>query len=143
MDLYGNERMRKMIIVEDDTLLKDSLSLFFRSKGCEVSAFENAEDALEAMGKERFGIVIADHWLPGMDGLALLTRANEIAPDSIRVLITGQPNAGMAEKANRTGVDDFILKPFTPEEIEAALSRLILQRNEFAADAGKNEAETL
>jgi len=127
MALYHELRVKKMIIVEDDTLLKDSLSLYFRSKGCEVSAFENAENALEAMGKDRFGVVIADHRLPGMDGLTLLARTEEIAPDAIRILITGHPNTGMAEKANRTGIDGFILKPFTPEEIEETLYRLIRQ----------------
>lgn len=135
MDLYHELRMRKMIIVEDDTLLKDSLSLFFRSKGCEVSAFENAENALEAMETERFGVVIADQWLPGMDGVSLLNRAWEMESDAIRILITGIPNPGILDEANRSGVDDFILKPFTPDEIEASLWRLIRRRNTKAADA--------
>jgi len=134
MDLSAELRGKKMALVENDTLLKDSLSLFFRSKGFDLDAFETAEEALEAMEKEKFGIVISDQWLPGMDGLALLARAEEIAPDSIRILITGEPHTLMVEKANRTGVDDFILKPFTTDEIEASLWRLIRQRDTKAAD---------
>ncbi len=122
-----------MIIVEDDALLKDSLCLYFASKGCEVSAFETAEEALEAMGTDRFGMIISDHWLPGMDGLSFLERVREIAPETVRILITGQPEAGMAEEAIRAGIDDFILKPFTPKEIDAVLGRHVgRERNETA-----------
>lgn len=135
MDLYDNERIRKMVIVEDDILLKDSLCLYFRSKGCEVSEFETAEDALEAMGRDRYGVIISDHWLPGMDGLSLMERVREIAPETIRILITGQPEAGMAEEAIRAGIDDFILKPFTPEEIEVVLARHVGWERKDAADA--------
>lgn len=135
MDLYDNERIRKMVIVEDDILLKDSLCLYFQSKGCEVSAFESAEDALEAMGRDRYGVIISDHWLPGMDGLSLMDRVLEISPETVRILITGQPEAGIAEEAIRAGVDDFILKPFTPEEIEEVLERHVGRGRKGAADA--------
>lgn len=124
-----------MVIVEDDVLLKDSLSLFFRSRGCEVSAFETAEEALEAMDRNWCGVVISDHWLPGMNGLSLMEQVREMAPGTIRILITGEPKAGMADEADRSGVDDFILKPFTPEEIEAVLERHVGWGRRGAADA--------
>ena len=134
MDLSAELRGKKMALVENDSLLKDSLSLFFRSKGIDLVAFETAEEVLGAMEQERFGVVVSDHCLPGMDGVSLLNLVGEIEPDTIGILITGHPNPGSIGEAKRAGVGEFILKPFTPDEIEASLWRLIRQRNTKAAD---------
>jgi DNA-binding NtrC family response regulator len=115
-------------IVENDELLRDSLVLFFRTKGCCVQAFGSAEEASPAMESRPPNIVICDHGLPGMDGLNLLSRFGADHPDAVKILISAYPSARLAEEARRVGVDDYLLKPFSIEEIERTLSRRFQSR---------------
>jgi len=128
-----------MLIVEDDRLLKESLALFFKIRGCKVAAFESSEEALTAIGKDRFDIVIADQMLPGMNGLAFLAKVSVIRPGASRILITGQPSLALVKEAERQGVDDFLRKPFTPEEMEKSIRRLAVLRR-TAAKRGEEKA---
>lgn len=114
-----------MMLVEDDRLLRESLLLFFRSRGCDMTAFADAESALEALKRSRFDLIITDHWLPGADGLSLLKRARGIRPGAYRVLITAYPSAGLASDAHAEQVDGFLLKPFTGDELESALAEVL------------------
>jgi len=110
-------------IVENDELLRDSMVLFFRTKGCGVQAFGSAEEAFPVMESRPPNIVICDHGLPGMDGLKLLSRFGADHPDAVKILISAHPSARLAEEAKRAGVDEYLLKPVSIEEIERTLSR--------------------
>jgi DNA-binding NtrC family response regulator len=115
----------RMLLVEDDKMLGDALSVFFRIKGCDLLHVPDAEEALALLDRETFGVVISDHWLPGADGLTLLKRVAEQQPEALRVLITAGPTAELATDAMVEGVDGFILKPFTGEELETALAEVL------------------
>lgn len=125
MDLYARLRGMTMLLVEDDKLLRDAISIFFKSKGCDIRRVPDAEEALAVLARETFGIVISDHWLPGASGLTLLKHVGERLPDALRILITAGPTPGMAADANTEGVDVFLLKPFTGEELESALVKVL------------------
>lgn len=120
----------KVCIVENDDLLRDSMALFFRTKGCPVQAFGSAEEASPAMESLPPDIVICDHGLPGMDGMTLLSRFGAGHPEAVKILISAQPNARLAEEARRAGVDEYLLKPFSIEEIERTLSRRFRSRSD-------------
>jgi len=106
-------------------MLGDALSVFFRIKGCDLRHVPDAEEALALLERETFGVVISDHWLPGADGLTLLKHVGEQQPEALRVLITAGPTAELATDALAEGVDGFILKPFTGEELESALAEVM------------------
>jgi len=115
----------RMLLVEDDRMLGDALSVFFRIKGCDLLHVPDAKEALALLDSETFGVVISDHWLPGADGLTLLKQVGEQQPEALRVLITAGPTASLATDAMAEGVDGFILKPFTGEELESALDEVL------------------
>lgn len=121
-----------MILVEDDALLRDSYAMFLRIRGFQVRAFADAEEALASVEVDRFDfdIVVSDYRLLGVDGLTLLKRIGESHPGTLRVLITAHPSAGVFHEANRIGVDEILLKPFSTGEMERALQRLIGDRGE-------------
>jgi len=123
MTFYTRMKELKVCIVENDELLRDSMVLFFRTKGCRVQAFGSAEEVLPVIGSWTPDIVICDHGLPGMDGLKLLSRFGADHPDTVKILISAHPSARLAEEARRAGVDEYLLKPFSIEEIERTLSR--------------------
>lgn len=123
MTFYKRLKELKVCIVENDELLRDSMVLFFRTKGCRAQAFGSAEEASPVMETWPPDIVICDHGLPGMDGMTLLSRFGAGHPDAVKILISAHPSARLAEEARRAGIDEYLLKPFSIEEIERVLSR--------------------
>jgi two-component system response regulator FlrC len=128
MRLYENLRGLKIALVEDDALLRDSLVLYFHSKGCVVSGFADAEAAIRSFKTDRPDIVISDYVMPGTDGMDLLRQVGVLHPAALRVLITGHPSPDLTREVTQAGIDEFILKPFSVEELEYALRRLMATR---------------
>ena len=71
----------KILLIDDDEWIRDSLSLFFESEGCCLNAFETAGEGLNALKKKPYHIVIADYRLPGMNGLDFLKRIHTPYPN--------------------------------------------------------------
>jgi len=114
----------KILLIDDDEWIRDSLSLFFEAEGCNLRAFETAEEGMEAIKQQAYDIVISDYKLPGMDGLEFLKRVKEKQPNALEVLITAYPNREILKEAKLIGVKQFIPKPFTSEDVEMSLVRI-------------------
>jgi DNA-binding NtrC family response regulator len=125
VDLFGKLKEKKMLLIDDDEWIRDSLSLFFEGEGCHLVALETAEDGMEELKRQDFDIIIVDYRLPGMDGLEFLERIKDSHPDALTLLITAYGSRDVFLKANKIGVQGFIDKPFTISTIEDSLSRLI------------------
>jgi DNA-binding NtrC family response regulator len=116
--------------VDDDEWIRDSMSLFFESEGCSLLALETAEEGLEELKRQPYDIIIVDYRLPGMDGLEFLKRIKEPHNDALKILITAYGSKDVFMKAGEIGINDFIDKPFTIETIEDVLFHLIENRNQ-------------
>jgi len=125
MDIFNRIKNMKILLVDDDEWIRDSLSLFFEAEGCNLLTFETAEEAIEAVRKHAYDIVISDYKLPGMDGLEFLRRVKEKQPKTSEVLITAYANCEILKEAKGIGVKDIIPKPFTSEDVETSLTRII------------------
>jgi DNA-binding NtrC family response regulator len=124
MSVFSKLKKLKILLIDDDEWIRDSMSLFFEAEGCQILALETAEEALEALLRQEYDIVICDYKLPGMDGLAFLKQVQKIQSDAITILITAYKTDALLSEAKKIGIHDFIPKPFTSETIEASLSRL-------------------
>ena len=125
MNLFTKLKEMKILLIDDDEWIRDSLSLFFEAEGCNVLTFETAEEGLEALEQKDYDIVISDYKLPGMDGLEFLRRVKEKQPNAFEILITAYANCEIEKEADEIGVKDIIPKPFTSEDVEMSLSRII------------------
>ena len=125
MDIFNRIKNMKILLVDDDEWIRDSLSLFFEAEGCNLLTFETAEEGMEAVKKQAYDIVISDYKLPGMDGLEFLRRVKKKQPQTFEILITAYANCEIAKEAKEIGVKDIIPKPFTSEDVETSLSRII------------------
>ncbi len=126
--LFETLQKMRLLLVEDDALLRDSLRLFFENEGCRLDVLETAEEAMEVVRRREYDIVITDYRLPGMDGIHLLRALNDSRPRTMRVLLTAYMDEDVLAEAFRVGVHEFIEKPFSSADIEEALSRLIAKR---------------
>jgi len=125
MDVFDRIKNMKILLVDDDEWIRDSLSLFFEAEGCNLLTFETAEEGMEAVKQQVYDIVISDYKLPGMDGLEFLRRVKEKQPNAFEILITAYANCEIVKEADEIGVKDIIPKPFTSEDVETSLSRIV------------------
>ena len=97
-----------------------------------TEAAESAEEGLERVRERAPDVLLLDHQLPGMSGLDLLDRLEPLAPDSVTIMITAFASIETAIAATKRGAYDLLPKPFTPEDLKAALRKacrhLVLQR---------------
>ena len=125
MDLFGKLKKKRILLIEDDEWIRDSLSLFFEDEGCHLITAESAEEGMEALKKQDYDIIIVDYRLPGMDGLGFLEKVKDSHPNASTLLITAYGSRDVFLKAQSMGVQGFIDKPFTVKTIEESLYRLI------------------
>jgi DNA-binding NtrC family response regulator len=125
MDLFLKLKEKKILLIDDDEWIRDSLSLFFQNEGCHLLALETAEEGLELLKKQSYEIIITDYRLPGMDGLEFFKKIQESHPKVIKILVTAYGNKDVVSEAIKIGIQDIINKPFTTKAIEESLSRLI------------------
>ena len=130
MNLFGKLKQMKILLVDDDRWIRNSMTLFFEGEGCYLMACESAEEGLEALRNQNYDIIFVDYKLPGMDGIEFLKRAQESYPHAMKILLTAYKSDDVVSEAVGIGVDDFIEKPFTAKTIEESLSRLIEKREQ-------------
>ena len=125
MDIFSRLKEKKILLIDDDEWVRNSLSLFFEDEGCNLMPFETAEEGMEALKKQSYDIIISDYRLPGMDGLEFFKRIQEFHPHAMKILISGYGNEGVFSEARKIGIDAFIEKPLTGKAIEECLSCLV------------------
>src|SRR3989441_8256062 len=116
-----------ILIVDDDTALLQALpqALYLRLEEVKVDTCDSAQTALEYIQEHDYDAIVSDIKMPGMDGLALLARIQELRPDTPTLLITGHGERDLAVQALRGGAYDFIQKPIDRDYLVAALHRAI------------------
>jgi two-component system sensor histidine kinase/response regulator len=120
----------RVLIVDDDPALLDALSetLVLRMGPINIDTCSNAASALKNVARNDYDTIISDIKMPGMDGLALVHRVQEMVPDVPTLLITGHGELDLAIQALRAGAFDLVQKPLDRDHLIAALSRAIETR---------------
>ena len=129
-NLYRELGVESILLVEDDPWSINSLTTYFQIVGCRLHCAVNAKEAVEAMSRHRFHLVLCEYHLEDMNGLALLKILGDIQPGAARFLFTSFPVEKLAGEAARHGVDEVIRKPFTMEVLEEALKRRFSRRRQ-------------
>ncbi len=120
----------QILIVDDEPLIRQSLSGVLEDEGYQTLAVESGEACLELLQKTNVDLVLLDVWLTGMDGLETLARIQEI-PFEVRptaVIISGHGTIETAVRATKLGAFDFIEKPLTIEKVSVVVKNALQQR---------------
>jgi len=129
MDIFSRIREMKILLIDDDEWIRDSLKIFFEAEGCDLLAFETAEEGMAALKDQTVDLIIVDYKLPGLDGLEFLKRIHNTQPGAMKILITAYRNDNVVSEAKKLKVQGFIEKPFTSDTFMASLSHLIKMRD--------------
>ena len=116
--------MTTVLVVDDEKNIRNHLASHLREIGYEVETATNGVEALAAIAGKTFDVVLSDIRMPGMDGMALLAGVKERSPDSAVVLMTAYATVPQAVEAMRAGAYDYLVKPFSLEEVEVVLARI-------------------
>ena len=119
----------KILIVDDETVIRDLIGRYFKRKNYEVSVASNAHDALMLFQKKKFDIVVTDMKMPDYDGKWLLKQILNEDPNMAVLMITGVDDTKEAVDCLRLGAYDYIIKPFDTEEIRIAVERALERKN--------------
>ncbi|HEU5336601.1 MAG TPA: sigma-54 dependent transcriptional regulator [Terriglobales bacterium] len=118
----------KLLIVDDELSVRDSLNKWFREEGYEVGAAESASEALSRMAEQRWDAALLDIKMPGTDGIELQRRMHEIDPQLIVIMMTGYASVETAVTALKNGAYDYVTKPLDPDEIAHLVKNALQHR---------------
>jgi DNA-binding NtrC family response regulator len=117
-----------VLIVDDETLIRETLAEYLSQEGLHVVACGSGEEALERAMQHRFDVVLCDVQLPGIDGLELLERLRRVSPETFVLLITAYATVENAVEAFQRGAHDYLMKPILLDEVLVKIRRLLAHR---------------
>jgi DNA-binding response OmpR family regulator len=126
----------QLLIVEDDERIRTALIRALRDRGHAVSSAGTALGGLRQAVDERPDLVVLDLGLPDLDGSELLRMLRAVSAVPV-IVATARDDEGSIVQALDSGADDYVLKPFRAEQLEARI-RAVLRRAAGAADAGSS-----
>ncbi len=116
-----------ILIVDDELIVRDSLTKWFRESGFRTDSAENGAAALNRLQAENWNLMLVDIKMPGMDGIELLHRVRELRKDIIIIIITAFASVDTAVKALKEGAYDYITKPIDPDYLDHIVEKAIAQ----------------
>lgn len=120
--------LNSVIVVDDEASIRHAVEQWLSLSGFEVQVFSCAEECLSHLPVHFAGVIVSDVRMPGMGGLALLSRLQQLDSDLPVILLTGHGDVPMAVEAMREGAYDFLEKPFSPEALLTGLRRALEKR---------------
>ena len=121
-------RPARILIVDDEYSVRDSLENWFRKDGHRVSVAANASEALDALADSRFDVAVVDIKLPGVDGVELQDRMKQLDQEMAVIMITAFASVETAVKTLKNGAFDYVVKPIEPDELSHLVRRALEQR---------------
>ncbi len=110
-------KKRSILIVDDEKIMRDSLRDWLKD-GYLVTTAESGEQALELIKESDFDVLVLDVKLAGKNGLQVLREVKEIKPQLKSIVMTAYPSVDLAVEAMKAGAKDYLVKPFSPNQLE-------------------------
>ena len=117
----------RILVVDDDKTTRKMLYLILKSKGYDVVTAENGMDGLQKLGLEQINLILTDMNMPYMDGIEFTkqVRANPDFSHIPIVMLTTEADEEEKQRAYKAGVDDYLVKPATAEQIVDSMKKII------------------
>jgi two-component system response regulator AtoC len=115
--------IEKVLVVDDEPLIRNFLAETLRRKNLDVTTADNGQQAVKILKDQVFDLVITDMMMPGLTGIDVLKKVKELSPSTIVVVITAYGSIENAVEAMRLGAFNYLIKPFSPDNIEALIDK--------------------
>jgi two-component system sensor histidine kinase VicK len=135
-----------ILIVDDEYGVRSGIRTILEMDGYDVAEAGDGASALAALDEREFDVALLDYRLPDIDGLSLLQTMKQRGCDAMVCMITAYANIDTAIAATRQGVDFFLPKPFSPDDLEGVVATLLKHRRarrEAAELRAQHEASLL
>lgn len=129
MDTLSTIEGTKVLLIDDDRLIRESMMLFLTDKGIELTTCQTLDEALNVLKSDHFDILICDQCLLKDDRENTFDFIKDSDPGMVRVVFTSPAGVDALTEARMEGVDAFILKPFSANTITDVLLRLLRMRS--------------
>lgn len=116
--------LEKILVVDDEKLVRDFIIETLKRKDYEVLAVESGQKAIAALKSQQFDLIITDMKMPDLTGIDVLRKAKELSPSTAVVIITAYGSIENAVEAMHLGAFNYLIKPFTPDTIEMVLEKV-------------------
>ncbi len=123
-----SNKQNSLLIVDDELVVRDSLSKWFKQDGYRVEAAEDAAHAIKKMSEGPWNVILLDIKMPGMSGLELQKRLKEIDPAITTIMITAFASVESAVQALKEGAFDYVTKPVDPDHLSHLVSNALRQK---------------
>ena len=127
----GSDAKQKVLVVEDEELMRNILRELLEDEGYEVFSADTAENALDVFSGNEIDACITDIKMPGMDGLELLDSLKSIDENALVIIITAYSSVDSAVAALRKGAYDYVTKPFVNEDLLQTVKNAIRTKELF------------
>ena len=122
------ERQNSLLVVDDELVVRDSLSKWFIQDGYKVETAEDAAQAIRRMSEGPWDIILLDIKMPGMSGLELQKRLREIDSSITTIMITAFASVESAVQALKEGAFDYVTKPVDPDHLSHLVVNALRQK---------------
>jgi two-component system, NtrC family, response regulator HydG len=117
--------MARLMIVDDDLNTCQSLTSALSKEGHQIFVAHSGEEALEKIGGQEVDVLVIDLMMPGMNGLEFFRTLKASRPEIVAIMISARPSVDVAVSAIKSGIYDFITKPFRLGEIKKAIAKAL------------------
>jgi DNA-binding NtrC family response regulator len=124
--------MTKILIVEDEDILRQGIAVAFRDRGWAVTEAADGAEAIEHLDGEVFDVLVTDFKMPKKNGLDVLRRCKALNEGTVALIMTAYGTVESAVEAMKAGAYDYVLKPFDLEELELKVERALKHRRLLA-----------
>lgn len=112
-----------VLVVDDEHTLREGCASLLRPEGFQVTLTGRSDEAAELIRRRHFDIILADLYLPELTGMELLAIAQEHSPNSIFIIMTGNPSVESSIEGLRAGAWDYLTKPFSASHLHIVIGR--------------------
>jgi len=124
------ENKPRILIVEDDANIRETISTILQQKGYITDTAKNGQEAIQKSKEKFFNLTLLDIKLPDMEGTKLLTTMHETSPKMVKIMVTGYPSLENAVEALNQGADTYIIKPVKPEKLLALIEEKLKKQSQ-------------
>ena len=120
----------RILVVDDEAPMRESLKDWLMEEGYEVGLAASGKEAIAMARKKNWDVILLDLKMPGMDGVETLKRlkGKEVNTEAEILMMTAYATVDTAVQAMKEGAFDYLVKPFSPDEIEMQIKKIVTHR---------------